>query len=158
MIRSVRKMWFLQERRLLREMYGIASTIEIAARLGRTASSVRREASRLGLCGMNHAPYRWTNSRKQRFVNTYKVDPKMAAERFGLSRQSANSYASRWGANVRKAWTEAEDSIIREFWPRHEESQIVARIDRTMGSIRSRAYKIGLRRPAIHEWTRWRFT
>lgn len=155
----MRQPWHFHERRFVRENYRKMPTREIAARLGRTVGSIKREAARLGLSGANHRPWKWSDAKKRRFLELYRSNPALAAERFGLTRMSANAYASRFfGAPIRRPWSSDEDSILRALWPQHSDEELAARLKgRSMGAARSRAYKLGLRRPAIHCWTSWRF-
>lgn len=153
-----RKPWHWHERQVVREHYRRMSTRELAARLGRTIGSVTREAGRLGMSGENHRPWRWTKARKQRFCEAYARDPAEAAERFGLTRMSANSYASRWGYHIRRPWSSEEDAAIALYWPQHRDEELLSIVTRSKSAITNRAYKLGLRRPALHDWTKWRFS
>ena len=142
----------------MREHYHRLPTPQIAAHLQRTVGAVKKVAERLGVVRANHAPYRWTPRRWSAFGELYRRDPGEAARRFGLTRMSANAYASRLGYHVRRPWTPGDDAVLRELWPQYQDAALRERLCRSQRALLSRAFKIGLRRPAVHNWTKWRFS
>jgi len=146
------RMWTFSERQYVKAEYQRLGAVRLAQELGRSVWSIKHAARKMRVVTENHCSSRWTNDRKQAFCDLYKRDPDAACRRFGLTPMSANSYASRWGAVARKRFSAQEDELIRSLWPEHRDDELRAATGRTDSALRTRAHRLGLRRPAVHDW------
>ncbi|NIY49904.1 hypothetical protein [Cedecea colo] len=141
--------WTLAEMHYVKTHYRVMALADIAARLGRTAMSIKRMAIRLE-CAENKAP-RWREAEKEVLLRHYgnrKPVKDILAMLPGRNRSAVMAMAGKMGlSRPENAWSQAELSCLNHHYP-SEGQQILRRLpDKTDEAIRHKARELGLASP-----------
>ena len=150
--------WTSAEDRLLRELYGAGAQIRVISdRLGRSQSAVSERRRTLGIAGRPRIrPWTAPEDELLRGAHAAGLPAGAVAERLGRPVEQVRRRRRRimGPATAPQLYTPVDDERIRSSWELAGDVEELARaLDRSVGSIRLRAEKLGLHRP--HARRRW---
>ena len=147
--------WSDDEIEILKELYAEKPSEELAEQLGRSLAAVRQRAHMLGLKRKIQYEERLRPEDIALLKELYPECPiPEIAKRLGRTVAAVKNRAHQLAINRKswcdKLWTAQELQLLREMYPLHKDIQDIAeRIGRSPGTVRAKAYSIGLRRRRI---------
>lgn len=146
--------WTTEQDDVLLRLYGKVRTRDLARRLGRSHSSVKDRAARLGL-QLSAPKHRWSPEEDEVLSALYGSVPTTdIAARLGRRRKSVydRAYQLGLGKQRHEAWTESDERALRTLYTSMPVAELARRLGRTEYAVRMRAAKLGLRRrPACED-------
>lgn len=141
--------WTAQEHALLRATYGSMTSRELQAANfpGRSASAIRKQAHKLGLCGPNN---RWSDAENRVLRRWYgKIPVQDIHDKYlpGRTSHAIISHAVEIGMqnSYKTDWTDAEIAVLKANYQKVSPGEIQRLLPcHSLGSIKTAAYKLGL--------------
>jgi hypothetical protein len=167
--------WSLEEISVLRTLFPIRRTAEVASLLGRSTATVAATASSLGLhkgkaflasaasgrfqkgpvrpkrkpdySRFSGPPKKWSSEEIDRLRQVYGTKPvEDVASLLGRTKKSVASKAKTLRLGKRKFWTPEELDRVRELYPHLATSEVAKALGRSELSVYQAADKLGLRK------------
>lgn len=148
--RESQRKWTKEEQTQLIELSKTKKISELVKILERTSASIKDQARRLGITLI---PDRrnWTEEEYkllEKLVVEDKKSPKEIASILGRSEDSITIKINRRGlkaqGNDKRFWTSEEEEILSDLWGTVSVDKIAEKLDRTVSSIKNKAFQLGL--------------
>ena len=148
--RENQRKWTREEQEELIELSKTKKISELVKILDRTSSSIKDQARRLGITLI---PDRrnWTEEEYkllEKLVVEDKKSPKEIASILNRSEDSITIKINRRGlkikGNDKRFWTSEEEEILSDLWGTVSVDKIAEKLDRTVSSLKNKAYQLGL--------------
>ena len=146
------RMWSAVELKLLRELYPVQSLKELAEQLGRSPEAVRVRARAMGLWKESGRKV-WSNEDDKLLKKMYPKNTMQAiSDKLGWSLSSVQNRARELGLRKRPSyshyprWSAKEIELLKKLYPHRNSQEVADKIGRSVGMVRARACKLGLKK------------
>jgi len=146
------RLWSAGELKLLRELYPVKSLKELAEQLGRSPEAVRFRARAMGLWKESGRKV-WSNEDNKLLKKMYPKNTMQAiADKLGRSFCSVEKRARELGLRKRPSyahyprWSAKEIELLKKLYPHRNSQEVADKIGRSVGMVRARASKLGLKK------------
>lgn len=152
--------WTAEEIALLKEFYPLKSRVQIAEQLGRSPDGVARMASKLKLSYLRSCPYRknFWSAQDDAFLKEHiiiwpleKIAEKLGRKSYTVQRRAWKKHFLKNCSNRhhtrQRLWTKQEIEQLECLLGRCSDSEIAARLSRSVQSVQSKLKQLGIKRP-----------
>lgn len=146
------RLWSAGELELLRELYPVKSLKELAGQLRRSPGAVEERAHAMGL--WKESGYRaWSNEENKLLKKMFpKNTLRTIADKLGRSFFSVEKRVHKLGLRKRPSyshyprWSAKEIELLKKLYPHRNSQEVADKIGRSIGMVRARACKLGLKK------------
>ncbi len=146
------RLWSAGELKLLRELYPVKSLKELAEQLGRYQRAVEERAHAMGLWKESGRKV-WSNEDNKLLKKMFPKNTMQAiVDKLGWSPSSVRMRARELGLRKRPSyahcprWSVKEIELLKKLYPHRNSQEVADKIGRSVGMVRARACKLGLKK------------
>jgi len=144
--------WSADELELLRELYQVKGLKELAEQLGRSPGAVEGRAYVMGL--LKESRHRvWSNEENKLLKKMFPKNTMRAiVDKLGRPFYSVEKRARELGLRKRPSyhhcprWSAKEIQLLKKLYPHRNSQEVADKIGRSVGMVRARACKLGLKK------------
>lgn len=146
------RLWSADELELLRELYPVKSLKELAKQLGRSPGAVEGRAHIMRLL-KESGPRVWSNEENRLLKKLFPKNTMRAiADKLGRPFYSVEKRVHKLGLRKRPSyhhyprWSAKEIELLKKLYPHRNSQEVADKIGRSVGMVRTRAWKLGLKK------------